>query len=108
MSKFKVSVGSAAVREIKKLDRKAQLRIIECLENLADDPRPKGVEKLQQNPRFWRVRTGEYRIVYNIDDASVIIYVVVVRHRKDAYRGLADLDSKLVAATLSAQLSGGL
>ena len=73
-------------------------------ENLADDPRPKGVEKLQQNPRFWRVRTGDYRIVYNIDDAKVVIFVVVVRHRKDAYRGLEDLDTKLVAATLSAQL----
>lgn len=98
MGKYVVKIGSAASREIKKLDRRAQVQVIESLEAMQSDPRPKGIEKLSQNPRFYRLRFGDYRLIYNVDDKSSTIYVVVVRHRRDAYRAIEDLDAKLINA----------
>jgi mRNA interferase RelE/StbE len=98
MGKYAVKIGSAASREIKKLDRQIQVQVIECLDAMQTDPRPKGIEKLSQNPRFYRVRTGDYRLIYNVDDKLSVIYVVLVRHRRDAYRAIEDLDAKLINA----------
>jgi len=61
-----VRVGPAASREPKKLDRKSQKRIIETFAALADDPRPHGVEKISNYPKFWRIRVGDYRVIYHI------------------------------------------
>src|SRR2546430_470768 len=102
MGSYKVKIGSSASREIKKLDRQTQINVLECLESMQNDPRPKGVET--QHPRFFRLRSGDYRIIYNVDDETAMIYVLVVRHRKEAYRGLQDLDTKLVAALLAPTL----
>jgi mRNA interferase RelE/StbE len=101
MSPYTVRLGAAAASEIKKLDRSAQTKLIECLERLAADPRPRGVEKLSHDPRFWRLRNGHYRAVYYINDDEHAVFVLVVRHRKDAYRNLGMLDKRLVAATLA-------
>lgn len=101
MSPYRVRVGSAATKEIKKLDRSTQGKLITALEMLANDPRPNGVEKLSHDPRFWRIRNGHYRVIYFVDDDAKEIYVLVVRHRKDAYRNLENLDKRLVAATLA-------
>jgi mRNA interferase RelE/StbE len=106
MSPYRVRVGTAATKEIKKLDRSAQGKLIMALELLATDPRPKGVEKLSHDPRFWRIRNGHYRAIYFVDDDAQTIYVLVVRHRKDAYRNLGMLDRRLVAATLAPLLPG--
>lgn len=61
-------------------------RIISAIERLSADPRPVGVRKLQGAEDLWRLRVGEYRIIYAMDDAHRSIDVRVVRHRKDAYR----------------------
>lgn len=100
MSVYVVAIAPAAEREIRKLGADAQNKVIECLEKLESDPRPNGVEKLSQDPRFWRVKAGKYRVIYAIEDDKKIIIVLIVRHRKDAYRNLEVLDSRLVAATL--------
>ncbi len=97
---YNVGLGPAAKREIKKLDPVAQRKVIAHLEELASDPRPTGVEKISQNPKFWRTRTSDYRVIYHIDEKSKDILILVVRHRKDAYRNLGKLDARLVAATL--------
>ncbi len=102
MPKYTVRIGPAAVRDIKKLDRKVQEKLIQCFDCMAFEPRPRGVEKLSQNPRFWRLRNGDYRVVYHVDDPVLTIYILVVRRRKDAYRELDNLDAKLVAATKEA------
>jgi mRNA interferase RelE/StbE len=102
MGKYTIRIGSSASREIRKLDRQIQIQVIERLEAMQNDPRPKGVEKLSQNPRFYRVRSGDYRLIYNVDDKTSTIYVVLVRHRREAYQSLENLDAKLIAAMLSA------
>lgn len=62
------------------------LRVIRQLERLGGDPRPAGCKKLRGDEGLWRVRVGEYRIVYHIDDAKSCVDIRIIRHRKDIYR----------------------
>lgn len=64
---YDIRVAPAAMRQLKKLSRQLQEKVIKCLDGLSTNPRPNGVEKLSQDPRFWRVRVGDYRIVYWIE-----------------------------------------
>ena len=61
--------------------------VIDKIKNLADSPRPRGVEKIKSTG-LWRVRQGDYRIVYNINDKQQIITIVRIGHRREVYRGL--------------------
>lgn len=79
---FRKSVAKD-LRGIPKLDVK---RILQRIRSLADDPRPTGCEKLSSLERY-RIRQGAYRIIYEIDDDRVVVVVVKVGHRREAYRG---------------------
>lgn len=79
--RFKVSVAKD-LRGLPKADVK---RILARAESLRENPRPPGVEKLAGSERY-RVRQGDYRILYTVDDATVVVEVVKVGHRKDVYR----------------------
>ncbi len=63
-------------------------RILSRIELLALNPRPSGVVKLRGGSVLWRLRVGDYRIVYSIDDAAKVVDVSVVRHRREVYRGV--------------------
>ena len=84
---YAVHLRPAAARELRKLDRTAQDRVAKVIALLAEDPRPPAAKLLTGNeqPRLWRVRTGDYRIVYTIDDVVLIVLVIAVRHRREAY-----------------------
>jgi mRNA interferase RelE/StbE len=105
-TKYEVRIAPAAVRQLKKLPQTMRERVVHAMEGLSNDPRPKGVEKLSQNPRLWRVRVGDYRLVYWIDDESKVLITLIVRHRKDAYRDIDKLDPSVVAKTITPLLSG--
>jgi mRNA interferase RelE/StbE len=93
-----VVFSPAAKREIKKLDRSVQERVIRTLEQLSKEPRPRGLEKIQGHPDFYRIKAGaDHRIIYHIFQERIIV-VLVIRDRKDAYKHLDDLDGKLEAA----------
>ncbi|MEJ7622597.1 MAG: type II toxin-antitoxin system RelE/ParE family toxin [Pyrinomonadaceae bacterium] len=84
---YTVVILSAAERQIKKLPAVARRKVIDLAESLSKDPRPKGSKALRGSLNgFFRVRTGNYRIVYAIDDRNVIITVVTVGNRRDIYR----------------------
>jgi mRNA interferase RelE/StbE len=68
------------------MDRQDSLRIISRLESLAENPRPPGCAKLEGASRLWRIRVGNYRVVYEIDETSRTVDVSIVRHRRDVYR----------------------
>ena len=68
------------------MDRGVAMRIISRLESLARNPRPTGCTKLEGAFDLWRVRVGDYRIIYEVDDQARTVDVSVVRHRRDAYR----------------------
>jgi mRNA interferase RelE/StbE len=61
-------------------------RIVPQLENLASDPRPSGCKKMQGGDREWRIRVGDYRVVYTVDDARLLVEVTRIRHRSDVYK----------------------
>jgi mRNA interferase RelE/StbE len=83
---YQVLLAKSAARELEKLPTQAQDRIIEVIEGLQSNPRPRGCKKLTGTTNLWRVRSGDYRIIYEINDQDRIVDVNAIRHRSDAYR----------------------
>ena len=86
MATYQIEWKKSALRELKRLDRKIIPRIISAVESLSTNPFPSGVRKLQGAYNTYRVRIGEYRIIYEVIHARIVIVILRVRHRKDAYR----------------------
>ena len=88
---YRIEVAPAAVRQLRKLDLPARRRVQAAIELLADQPRPPGAMKLAGGEGEWRVRTGDYRVVYEIRDEIrdevLVVLVVAVGHRREVYRG---------------------
>ena len=82
---YRIEVAPAAVRQLRKLDRGAQRRVQAAIELLASEPRPSGAKKLVGGDGEWRVRSGDYRVVYGIHDNVLLVLVVAVGHRRDIY-----------------------
>ena len=84
---YSIEVASAARRQLKKLDQATRRRIARRIDSLADDPRPDGVAKLTDvSPPLYRVREGDYRIVYAIYDDRLVVLVVRIAHRSEVSR----------------------
>ena len=86
--RYTVVIDTRAGREIRALPREAQGRIIAKADALAANPRPPGCVKLIGPSGLWRIRSGDYRIIYHIRDDQVPVTVVKVAHRREAYRGI--------------------
>jgi mRNA interferase RelE/StbE len=84
--KYAVVFARSARKELERLDGPLSSRILRRIEGLARTPRPEGCRKLQGASNLWRIRVGDYRILYAVDDAQQIVDVIAVRHRSDAYR----------------------
>lgn len=80
---YAVQVAPSAVRQLHKLTPDARRRIHAAIELLAETPRPPGAKKLSGSSGDWRVRTGDYRIIYEIHDARLVVLVVAVGHRRE-------------------------
>lgn len=83
---YRIEVAPAVVRQMRSLDPAARRRIQAAIELLAEHPRPRGARKLVGGDGEWRVRTGDYRIVYEIHDDVLLVLVVAVGHRRDIYQ----------------------
>ncbi len=86
MADYTFTFARSARKELEKLPVGVAERILERIELLAGDPRPHGSVKLQGHKNLWRIRAGDYRVIYSINDAARIIDVSVIRHRRDVYR----------------------
>jgi mRNA interferase RelE/StbE len=86
MANYSVTFARSARKELEKLHPSIARRIIHRIEALATIPRSSGAIKLQGHKNLWRIRIGDYRVIYSIDDAARNIDVAVVRHRSDVYR----------------------
>jgi len=80
-----VQVGRSATKELEGLPQQVLTRIANKIDALASDPHPSGARKLRGADDLWRVRVGDYRIVYAVDDDAATVEIRVIRHRKDAY-----------------------
>ncbi|WP_406715298.1 type II toxin-antitoxin system RelE family toxin [Trueperella pyogenes] len=84
--RYHVEFTSAAARQVKKLSRPTRERVLSAVEALAANPRPQGSRKLVGEQRAWRIRIGEYRIIYEIFDDSLTVTVVRAAHRREVHR----------------------
>ena len=86
MESYKVVISKSAEKEISKLSVKEILKIRETILNLADNPRPFGVKKLEGFDDFYKIKKGNYRIIYTIEDDILTVEVLKVGNRKDVYK----------------------
>jgi mRNA interferase RelE/StbE len=88
MADYSVAFARSARKDLEKLPSAVAERVIERIEGLTRNPRPPGAVKLQGNKDLWRIRIGDYRAIYSIDDSARVIDISAVRHRRDVYRSL--------------------
>ena len=85
MAAYRVFFRESVHKDLREIPKRDLARILERIASLANDPRPAGCEKLTGQERY-RVRQGDYRIVYSIHDDILEVWVVRVGHRRDVYR----------------------
>lgn len=86
MARYVVEFRRGAEKDLRRLDSVVQKRVLRAVDNLAIDPRPSGCRKLQGSDNAYRVRLGNYRIVYTVDDVVLVVAIERVRHRGEVYR----------------------
>lgn len=85
MKTYVVSYASGVKKDFKTISREAQIRIVTAISRLTTDPRPSGAKKLS-GLKYYRIRVGDYRVIYDIHDGKLTILVVEVGHRREIYR----------------------
>ena len=85
MAKYQILILPSAEKELTKLAKPIQSKILKALRQLADNPRPANCRKLV-GVSAWRVRVGDYRVIYSIEDKILSIEVIRVAHRKEVYK----------------------
>jgi mRNA interferase RelE/StbE len=83
---YKITWKKSALKELKSLDKSVIKTLLEKIEGLKIDPRPEGTKKLKGYALLYRIRYGNYRIIYRIEDRELIIEVIRVGHRKNIYQ----------------------
>lgn len=85
---YSVRLDKAAKRDLDRLDARIRRQVLGNTLALGDNPRPQDVKQLRGRERVYRVNSGEYRILYRIDDQARVVTVFRVRHRREVYRNL--------------------
>ena len=85
MNSYRVALTASAEKELHRLSSQMVARIVPRLEQLASAPRPPGCKKLKGGDKEWRIRVGDYRIVYEIDDKARTVDVTRIAHRREVY-----------------------
>ncbi len=87
MADYEVRFSNTARKGLRRLDRESRERVVRAAEALGEEPRPHGARPVRGTP-FLRIRSGDYRIIYEVREDVLLILVVRVAHRKEAYRNL--------------------
>ena len=86
MAKYKIEISRTAEKQLKKLSKDDQKRVVAAILDLAEDPLPKGSRKLAGYEDVYRIRVGHFRILYSCVARMLIVIVLKIGHRKDVYR----------------------
>ena len=86
MARYEIEISRTAEKQLRKLPRADQVRVVRTMQALAGDPFPRGARKLSGYDDAFRVRTGQYRILYSVSERRLVIVVLKVGHRRDVYR----------------------
>jgi mRNA interferase RelE/StbE len=84
--RYDVQLSPAAARQLRPFDPQARRRLQAAIELLADDPRPPAAKPLVASVGAWRVRVGDHRVVYDIEEGRLVVLVLAVAHRREVYR----------------------
>ena len=82
---YKIVVQKSAVKELAQISPPYNKKIVETIDNLANNPRPEGIKKLKGEEAY-RIRVADYRIIYTVEDVIEVVEIQRIRHRKDAYK----------------------
>ena len=85
MGKYSVLLSSSASRDLKRLDRAILMRITSAIGLLANESRPAGCRQIKSEPGLWRIRVGDWRIAYRIDDTAQTVTITRIAHRSEFY-----------------------
>jgi mRNA interferase RelE/StbE len=85
MASYRIAFKQSVAKDLRQIPKKDIQRILKRIDSLKDDPRPTGVEKLSGDEKY-RIRQGNYRILYMIEDEIITVTIVEVGHRRDVYR----------------------
>jgi mRNA interferase RelE/StbE len=83
---YTVQLAESAARALRELPSRQQLRISQKIDALADNPYPPGTRKLKGQELSYRIRVGDYRVVYEVHEEAILVFVLRIGHRKDVYR----------------------
>ena len=83
---YEVYLERSAENDLKRLPASAFDRIVHQIKTLAENPRPSGCRKITGSKNDWRIRIGDYRVLYEVNDRGKAVRVMRVRHRREAYR----------------------
>jgi mRNA interferase RelE/StbE len=83
---YQLVIKPSAEKQLDRLPARIHERVLDAMDGLRKDPRPPGCAKLKGEDDLWRIRVGDYRVVYAVEDDKLIVLVVRVAHRKDVYR----------------------
>ena len=97
----RIELSPAAARQLKKIDRRFLPQIAEKIDSLAGEPRPRGCEKLSGHDNVYRVRVGDYRIIYGLEDRLVLVVVLKVGNRADIYQRIRESDLDFLRSLIS-------
>jgi mRNA interferase RelE/StbE len=86
MASYRVEWKRSVIKELEKLPRQMLARIVEAVDDLARDPYPGGTRKLSGSEQTYRIRVGDYRVLYSIYSDKFIVEIIRVKHRKDVYK----------------------
>lgn len=86
MASYKLVWRTSAERELRKLPREVVARMVGLAESLAENPFPQGAVKLAGSEHTWRVRSGDYRLIYSVTAAILVVEIVKLGHRREVYR----------------------
>ena len=86
MAEYGVNFRRSADKDLRRLDAATERRVVRAIEELARQPRPTGCRKLVGSENAFRIRIGDYRVIYTVEDAVREIIIESVHHRRDAYR----------------------
>jgi len=85
VAKYNLTIKKSAAKELQNISKKDLAKIIKRIQSLSENPRPAGSQKLSARQQY-RIRQGNYRIVYSIDDKDFVVDVVKIGHRREVYR----------------------
>lgn len=85
MDSYDIEWKRSAVKELRQLPKEMIARILQAVESLAENPFPTGVKKLVGSEHTYRIREGDYRVIYDVQSKTLVVEIIRVAHRKDVY-----------------------